>query len=232
MASGGATGRGGGAWAAIPLAGGFLALAAWMWLWPRGLDIEIADPSVVDPALLEVGPRRASMEDPPTIDMGGFRQSCNGCHQIFTIGPVPRAAEDRSFHREIVLSHGMNNRCTNCHDAANLNRLRLHDGTSIAYAQTPMLCAQCHGTVYRDWERGAHGKTLGSWSPSLGPMVRLSCNQCHDPHAPAYPDFEPLPGPQTLRMGEPAPPVHDDRHRPLRRLLSPHSRPPAEEPHP
>ena len=30
---------------------------------------------------------------------------------------------------------------------------------------------------------------------------RLKCTECHDPHSPAYPRMQPLPGPNTLRMG-------------------------------
>jgi hypothetical protein len=215
----------------MPLTAGFLALAAWMWLAPPGFDLDIPEPAHVEPAQLAVGPVRQALDDPASIDLGGFRQSCNGCHQIFTA--VPREPHERSFHGEIVLNHGMNNRCANCHDAGNFERLRLHDGTSIPYARVATLCAQCHGTVFRDWERGAHGKTLGAWSPAMGEMMRLRCSECHNPHAPAFPRYEPLPGPRTLRMGiQPAEPPHDDRHRPLRRLLAPHAKPGATGVHP
>jgi hypothetical protein len=63
-----------------------------------------------------------------------------------------------------------------------------------------VLCAQCHGTTYRDWQRGMHGKTMGSWDKSSGKQRRLLCTECHNPHAPAYGRLAPLPGPRTLRM--------------------------------
>ncbi|MBM4108751.1 MAG: hypothetical protein FJ255_08055 [Phycisphaerae bacterium] len=255
MASAPANRRMGGALAGVPLAGGFVALAAWMWLAPPGFDPQIAEPVMVERSLLAVAPRRSAMTDPASTDLGGFRQSCNGCHQIFTVtgsppgaGTVPspalptaevdtgqgaarqewdsdtgRVPAPPALHAGIALRHGLNNRCTNCHDSKDLERLRLHDGKPIPYSQVAMLCAQCHGTVYRDWERGSHGKTLGAWSNDMAEKTRLRCSECHDPHAPAYPKYTPLPGPNTLRMGrQEATHAHDEKHRPLRRLLSPH----------
>lgn len=224
MTSSPASRRMGGALAGVPLAGGFVAVAAWMWLAPPGFDPQVTEPVVVDRTLLAVGARRSAMTDPAAADLGGFHQSCNGCHQIFTVTPeTGQAAVPRSMHTEVELNHGLNNRCTNCHDSRDFARLRLHDGASIPYSQVATLCAQCHGTVYRDWQSGSHGKTMGSWSGDLAEMTRLRCSECHDPHAPAYPKYTPLPGPSTLRMGrQEATHAHDEKHRPLRRLLTPH----------
>ena len=53
-------------------------------------------------------------------------------------------------------------------------------------------------------------------SPS---QKRLSCTECHDPHAPAYEAFHPLPGPHTLRMsdGNPHKTAHSDQGHTTRR---------------
>jgi len=110
----------------------------------------------------------------------------------------------------------MNTRCVNCHDVTNRELLTLRDGSTVAYAQTPLLCAQCHGTTYRDWQKGTHGKTLGSWKTDSASQRRLSCNECHDPHSPRYAPYEPLPGPNTLRMGMQA---HEGGHGPERSPL-------------
>jgi hypothetical protein len=167
------------------------------------------------------------MSDPAHVLIDGRPQSCNGCHQIFrsshAAGVMP------NYHQDVGLNHGLNNRCANCHDANERERLALRDGTTIGFADTPRLCAQCHGTVYRDWQRGTHGKTLGSWITHSDAQRRLSCNECHDPHSPRYQPYPPLPGPNTLRMGDQSEPLHQapSRHSPLQR--PPHN---PDAPHP
>ncbi len=140
------------------------------------------------------------MSDPAHILVDGVPQNCNGCHQIFQSNSPAGAA--LNYHNEIQLRHGLNNRCVNCHDPQNRERLTLRDGVTVSFAETAQLCAQCHGTVYRDWERGTHGKTLGSWITNSDAQRRLSCTECHNPHSPKYDPYKPLPGPNTLRMGE------------------------------
>jgi hypothetical protein len=140
------------------------------------------------------------MADPPHVMIDGLPQNCNGCHRIFH--SASPAGAPLNYHQEIGLFHGLNNRCVNCHDSSDRERLTLRDGTTIPFAETPQLCAQCHGTVYRDWQRGTHGKTLGSWVTNSDAQYRLSCNECHDPHSPKYEPYAPLPGPNTLRMGD------------------------------
>lgn len=184
---------------AFVLPGGFLILAVVLFATSGAPDIPIEPTAHVDPVVLVVGPRRAAMQDPPHIMVEGLAENCNACHQIFDSAHPGGAA--LGFHQEIILRHGLNNRCTNCHDAHDRERLTLRDGATIPFAQTPQLCAQCHGTTFRDWERGTHGKTLGSWITGSASQRRLTCNECHNPHAPAYGPYQPLPGPQTLRMG-------------------------------
>lgn len=160
------------------------------------------------------------MSDPAHIFVDGAAQTCNGCHQIFRSASPGGAA--LNYHADIGLRHGMNNRCVNCHDPANREVLALRDGTTIPFAQAPRLCAECHGTVFRDWERGTHGKTLGSWINQSESQHRLRCNECHNPHAPKYEPYTPLPGPSTLRMGVQNPGQsqgHAQKASPLQRWL-------------
>ena len=66
------------------------------------------------------------------------------------------------------------------------------------------LCGQCHGTIYRDWRKGIHGRRRGYWN---GAKSYLLCAHCHDPHAPKFADLEPLPPPlrpQYLAERQPA----------------------------
>ncbi|MDP1662455.1 MAG: cytochrome c3 family protein [Phycisphaerales bacterium] len=175
---------------------------------------------IVDGASLVVGPRRIAMTDPAHIAVNGEPQNCNGCHQIFKSGSPAGAA--LSFHQDVQLRHGLNDRCVNCHDPENRERLTLRDGTAVSFKETAQLCAQCHGTVYRDWQRGTHGKTLGSWVTGSAAQHRLNCNDCHNPHAPKYEPYVPLPGPNTLRMGNQAQDEHHDdggKESPLQRWL-------------
>lgn len=202
----------------LPL--GFGALAVGLYMFSKPVDIPVPPMRVIDSAQLVVKPRRTAMVDPPHIKVAGLEQSCNGCHQIFH-SESPSGATI-NYHTETSLSHGLNNRCANCHDTDNRERLTLRDGTTVPFSQTPQLCAQCHGTVYRDWEKGMHGKTLGSWMTDSAAQLRLSCNECHNPHSPKYEPYSPMPGPNTLRMGpQHATPsnIHEGKGSPLQRWL-------------
>lgn len=182
----------------IPLV--FLALAAHFVLDARRpMELSIPAASGVTRADLHLGPPRAVLADPPTIQNGPFRQTCNECHRIFPPRDVLRSPPLQ--HAHVVLAHGLNDRCTNCHAREDRDRLALQDGRTLAFAEVARVCAQCHGTLYRDWQLGAHGRTSGHWDRAAGPAERLTCTQCHDPHAPAFPPLAPLAGPNTLRMG-------------------------------
>ena len=179
----------------IPMA--LVALAAVFVALPSDVRIPIGGSPAVDPVLFAPGPFRGAMREAVTL-VGGFEQKCNSCHRLFE-SREPTAVE-LSQHTHLRHDHGMNDRCFNCHDNADREKLVLHDGTLIPVSEAPRLCGQCHGPTYRDWEMGIHGKTTGSWDKSTGLQERLRCNECHDPHAPAFPQFAPLPGPNTLRM--------------------------------
>ena len=200
----------------------FFLLAAWFILGPAQANIPLLAQAPIDRTRIVPGARRLPMGEPPAATVGGYSHACNECHRLFNSPPV----EKRTLvqHTEIKLDHGMNDRCFNCHDRRNRERLVLHDGTLLGFDEVPRLCSQCHGTVYRDWQMGTHGKTMGSWNAASGKQHRLNCNDCHDPHAPAYKPIEPLPGPNTLRMGDQspeAPGAEHERHIPLRRWSMP-----------
>lgn len=205
----------------------FFALAAWFLLGPKLLDLPTGGTPDFDRDALTTAPRRISLSDPPTIRIGGFDQTCMECHRMFPTREVP--PEQLLRHDHIRLNHGINERCRNCHDVEDRDRLILPGGETIGFDQVVQLCAKCHGPTYRDWERGMHGRTNGHWDETRGPQRRLTCTECHDPHNPRQPamdPIEPLPGPHALRA-EAASPVdtHGDPHRkpehedPLRKFL-------------
>jgi hypothetical protein len=149
---------------------------------------------------LATQPLRRRQTAPPVVELNGFRRDCQDCHRVFVShDDTPRGLRQ---HQEIAVVHGINSRCFNCHHPSDRNLLTLRDGSPIPYDREEELCSQCHGTTYRDWQQGMHGKTLGYWSPALGEQQRLICTECHDPHRPAFRSLMPLPGPHTLRMGE------------------------------
>jgi hypothetical protein len=182
----------------------FLGVAFWLLWGSPGLDLPEGKAQRVDPSLLSTAARRRILEDPPTIHIDGFDRTCMDCHRLFP----PREVEPAQLlqHEHIVLDHGINDRCRNCHYELDRDRLVLRGGRIIGYDAVVELCAKCHGPTYRDWQRGAHGRTNGYWDAQRGEMVRLTCTQCHDPHLPRVPAMDPLtplPAPRTLRMGEP-----------------------------
>jgi len=145
-------------------------------------------------------PLRTIMSDPPLVKIGAFEQRCSACHGVFD-SAVQDPPIELIQHKHIQLQHGMNDRCYNCHGREDRNKLLLHGDIEIGYDQVELLCAKCHGTTYRDWQKGMHGKTLGSWDVTSGKQRRLKCTECHDPHSPAFDPIVPMPPPHTLRQG-------------------------------
>ncbi|UCE60237.1 MAG: hypothetical protein JSU63_00520 [Phycisphaerales bacterium] len=145
----------------------------------------------------------------PEVTVAGYTYPCSACHKLF---PSP-SETDRALtqHGEISLEHGINNRCFNCHSRTSRDAFADHRGAAIPYDQPQLLCAKCHGLVFRDWTHGVHGRTNGYWDASRGPLDRQKCIRCHDPHAPAFAAMRPAPGPNTLRMGDTQP---DTTHHP------------------
>ena len=153
------------------------------------------------------------MHDPASIEVASFDVNCTQCHSLFEQNTIKTSGVPR--HDDIVLDHGENGWCFSCHDMEQRDRLTLTAGETVGYDDVPRLCAKCHGPTWRDWQRGIHGKTVGSWRMGDARQHRLSCTDCHDPHSPAFDAGVPLPGPNTIRMGEHVPHGDDGVHRPL-----------------
>lgn len=113
---------------------------------------------------------------------------CMSCHRLLEA----KWHYDRKLveHESIVLNHGNNRFCLNCHHAKNRNAFVDYDGAEIAEEDVVSLCAKCHGPTYQDWKAGAHGRTNGFWDKSKGPQTKLRCIQCHDPHTPKFPKMD------------------------------------------
>jgi hypothetical protein len=121
----------------------------------------------------------------------GWTYNCMECHKLFPA----KWHYDRPLneHKDVRLEHGNNRYCLNCHHPTNRNAFVDYDGGEIAQADVVQLCAKCHGTIYRDWQAGVHGRPNGFWNAQMGDKTRLRCIQCHDPHSPRFKAMKPLP---------------------------------------
>lgn len=113
---------------------------------------------------------------------------CSECHAETDI--VDRTRRVVDFHDTVDFKHDAENRwCLDCHDAQNRDKLKLADGRLLEFTESFQLCAQCHGTKFRDWKAGEHGRRTGSWS---GTKEYLLCVHCHDPHSPKFKEMKPM----------------------------------------
>jgi len=121
----------------------------------------------------------------------GWTYNCMECHKLFPA----KWHYDRPLneHKDVHLEHGNNRFCLNCHHPTNRNAFVDYDASEIAQADVVLLCAKCHGTTYRDWKAGVHGRANGFWNADLGEKTKLRCIQCHDPHQPKFQAMKPLP---------------------------------------
>ncbi len=211
-----------GGWIGFLIGPAFILLAGWFLQGPELAEIPEIKSVVVRPEMLDTTPRRDILGDPPIIEIDGFERTCMDCHKIFPARDDAPASLLQ--HQHVKLFHGINDRCRNCHDVKDRDRLLLTNGESIPYSDVVRLCARCHGPTYRDWERGMHGRTNGFWEAGLGERRRLGCTECHDPHDPRVPAMDPmmpLPSPNTLRMSLPSadPHIELEETDPLRRAL-------------
>jgi len=124
---------------------------------------------------------------------------CTDCHAEMEVNRERRELEE--MHDDIQLDHGPKERwCFDCHNPDDRDSLRLANGTLIGFDESYRLCGQCHGTIFRDWRAGIHGRREGYWN---GAKSYLLCAHCHNPHAPRFQAIEPLPPPvrpQFLRV--------------------------------
>ncbi len=113
---------------------------------------------------------------------------CSACHAA--VPPDPQRRPLEGMHSDIVFRHDEEHRwCLDCHDLNDRDQLRLASGTLVPFTESYRLCGQCHGTQYRDWRSGIHGKRTGYWN---GPKRYLLCVHCHNPHQPHFASLEPL----------------------------------------
>jgi hypothetical protein len=121
---------------------------------------------------------------------------CRACHGKEKDFPVNfKRREALQVHRNIRLNHGgVRVWCLDCHHPDNRNYLLpLSDGQPITFDTSYQLCGKCHGTQFRDWRNGIHGKRTGHWN---GDKTYLLCVSCHDPHSPKFKPLEPMPAPK------------------------------------
>ncbi|MBM4117252.1 hypothetical protein FJ251_05835 [bacterium] len=148
---------------------------------------------------------------PPPLSDGIF--PCSDCHADLEPDPTPRVL---GMHEEIVerFHHAEAQRwCLDCHNPSDRDKLRLANGELIDFGESYKLCGQCHGTNFRDWRAGVHGKRTGMWN---GRKEYRLCVHCHDPHRPRFAPIAPEPEPRrpwaidTASEGEPSapPPAH------------------------
>ena len=123
----------------------------------------------------------------------GWTYNCMECHKLLPARWHYGEARPLNEHKDIKLEHGNNRFCLNCHHPTNRNAFVDYDGSEIAQADVVLLCAKCHGTTYRDWQAGVHGRQNGYWDAARGDKTRLRCIQCHDPHSPRFKKMKPLP---------------------------------------
>ena len=145
------------------------------------------------PAVLEADgddqPGGYNVPPPPFSNEDIF--PCTWCHEEMDVNYERRELVD--MHDDIQLHHGPKERwCFDCHDAENRDNLRLANGTPVSFEESYRLCGQCHGTIYRDWRQGIHGRRRGFWN---GAKSYLLCAHCHNPHSPAFQPLKPLPPP-------------------------------------
>ena len=117
---------------------------------------------------------------------------CSDCHADLEPDPTPRVL---GMHEEIAESfhHAEQQRwCLDCHNPDNRDKLRLANGQLIDFEHSYELCGQCHGTIYRDWKAGVHGKRTGYWN---GRKEYRLCVHCHNPHHPRFEPIVPEPAP-------------------------------------
>ncbi len=139
--------------------------------------------------------------DPATVrkvrkDMTFDGAPCKSCHEgTERLQGDPK--EKGVFHEKIELKHGRNQHCFNCHHRLQPADFADFDGAPIPLGKIELLCAKCHGTTYRDWGLGAHGRRSGAWDKNKGGPKPEVCIACHNPHWPIFKALEAAPAPHV-----------------------------------
>ena len=147
-----------------------------------------------------------------TVDPQGkpVQLQCVACHGVRPAQTATaQTVELDEFHQGLKMKHGQLT-CVSCHQASDgYSTLKLADGRSIPFTESMALCAQCHGTQFRDYQHGAHGGMTGHWDLTRGGRTRNHCLHCHDPHSPQFPIFSPAAPPRDRFAPATAGVVHD-----------------------
>jgi hypothetical protein len=168
------------------------------------IDFEMKLQPAVEQAIGERETGEFTVPPPPFSDEYIF--PCSDCHLDLEVNTERRELVD--MHDDIVLNHGPEERwCLDCHDADDRDNLRLVNGSLVGFDESYKLCGQCHGTIFRDWRAGIHGRRRGYWN---GAKEYLLCAHCHNPHAPHFEPMAPLPPP--IRPQFLAKPVQEAQH--------------------
>lgn len=179
---------------------------------PLSFSSPVSAPTPLEPWVTDTTPVRQPVMA-PKLSTGVYTYKCSECHKI--LPSPPETQRTLTQHTDIRLQHGINTRCFNCHHPDNRDAFIDDMGGEIAWDQPQLLCAKCHGPVYRDWQHGSHGRSNGYWDVSQGDQTRRKCIECHDPHHPPFQVMSLAPGPKTLRMGEQNLVSQDHGHNPL-----------------
>lgn len=161
----------------------------------------LADPVGRGPALDKIAPNElafASTDTPRAVpvEMAYDGTSCRTCHD----GAAPLSGDPSGrgvVHDKVVVNHGRNRHCFNCHDRRQPATFTDIDGASVDLAKIELLCARCHGPTYRDWRNGAHGRRMGYWDAARGGPKPVVCIACHDPHWPVFKPLRAAPAPRV-----------------------------------
>jgi len=112
---------------------------------------------------------------------------CSNCHdQPLAKMKTQVAPNLQKAHWDIQLAHASQStmNCTTCHAEDDMNQLTTLTGEILLLDESFKLCGQCHSTQLKDWQGGAHGKSINGWKP---PRAAKTCVSCHNPHKPAFP---------------------------------------------
>jgi len=130
---------------------------------------------------------------PPPFSEGIF--PCSDCHEGMDVNHRRRILADEHVEISESFNHASEQRwCLDCHNPDDRDALRLANGDLVSFEESYNLCGQCHGTIFRDWKAGIHGKRTGEWD---GRKQYRLCVHCHNPHNPKFKPIKPLPPPDN-----------------------------------
>jgi hypothetical protein len=130
---------------------------------------------------------------PPPFSEGIF--PCSDCHADMEVNPKRRQLTEEHVEISKNFNHASKQRwCLDCHNPDDRDKLRLANGDLVSFEESYNLCGQCHGTIFRDWKAGIHGKRTGEWN---GRKEYRLCVHCHNPHSPRFKPIKPMPPPDN-----------------------------------